>query len=145
MRPNSVVAILSPDLSIILGHILRTAANHCQAVCPNIIDDSAELVYVAGMAKRKLTNADGYDSVMTALREMGHKSPQSALAKMLGFAGRQSVNNWTRPRGIPAAHAYRVSLLTGVPMSVILPDVVEAVEKQLKEFANEKTAPAQSR
>lgn len=85
------------------------------------------------MAKRKLTNADGYDAVMNALREQGHKSPQSALARMMGFAGRQSVNNWTRPRGIPPAHAYRVSLLTGVPMSVILPDVIETVEKVLKE------------
>jgi hypothetical protein len=85
------------------------------------------------MAKRKLTNADGYDAVMNALRGMGHKSPQSALARMMGFAGRQSVNNWTRSGGVPPAHAYRISLLTGVPMSVILPDVVESVETKLKE------------
>jgi hypothetical protein len=86
---------------------------------------------VAQMAKRKLTNRDGYEAVMQALRDKGVKAPQSHLAEMLGFRGRQAVNNWGGE--IPPAHAYRVSLLTGVPMSVILPEVVEAVEKKLKE------------
>lgn len=83
------------------------------------------------MAKRRMTNEDGYEAVMQALRDMGSKAPQSDLAEMLGFAGRQAVNNWGGK--VPPAHAYRVSLLTGVPMSVILPEVVEAVETQLKE------------
>jgi hypothetical protein len=97
------------------------------------------------MANRKLTNADGYDAVMNALRKMGHKSPQSALARMMKFKGRQSVNNWDRLKGIPPAHAYRVSLLTGVPMSVILPNIVETVQTTLKELDNEETKITQSR
>jgi hypothetical protein len=83
------------------------------------------------MAKRKLTNKDGYEAVMQALRDKGHRAPQTALAKMMKFKGRQAVNNWDGK--IPPIHAYRVSLLTGVPISVILPEVVEAVETQLKE------------
>lgn len=80
---------------------------------------------------------------MQALRDGGSKAPQSDLAHMLGFAGRQAVNNWDGK--IPPAHAYRVSLLTGVPMSVILPEVVESALNKLKELADEKTQTAKSR
>ena len=45
------------------------------------------------MAKRK-TNKDGYVAVMKALEAKGYTPPQTDLARMLGFAGRQAVNNW---------------------------------------------------
>ena len=76
------------------------------------------------MAKTK-TNKDGYEAVMAALKAQGHKSPVSALAKMLTFR-RQTVHQWGGV--IPEIYAFRVSLLSGVPMDVILPETVAAVK-----------------
>lgn len=84
------------------------------------------------MAKRTLTNRDGYQAVLKALEAKGYKSPQSALASLLGFAGRQGVHNWGGK--VPPMHAYKVSLLTGVPMEVINPETVAEVEKMKKEM-----------
>lgn len=75
------------------------------------------------MAKPR-TNEDGYNAVMDALRRMGHKAPQTALAKMLGFAGRQAVNNWRVAKEVPESQALRVSILTGVPIEQIRPETV---------------------
>lgn len=83
------------------------------------------------MAKRKnLTNKDGYQAVMEALRAKGHKFPKAALAKMLGFV-RQAVDNWGGE--VPPAHAFRVSLLSGVPIEQILPETIEEVRTQTED------------
>lgn len=83
------------------------------------------------MAKPK-TNKDGYQAVIAALEKQGHKSPQSALARILGFRGRQAVNNWKGE--VPPAHAFKVSLITGVPIDHILPETVIEVQKLMKEM-----------
>lgn len=72
-------------------------------------------------------------AVMEALELQGYKSPQSDLARLLGFAGRQAVNNWGGR--VPTMHAFMVSRLTGVPMETILPETVKEAERILDEEA----------
>lgn len=82
------------------------------------------------MAKRTWTNKDGYQAVLKALEAKGYRSPQSALASLLGFAGRQGVHNWGGK--VPPMHAYKVSLITGVPMEIINPEIVAEVKALLE-------------
>lgn len=83
------------------------------------------------MAKLKRTNRDGYKAVMEALTKKGHKFPQASLARMLG-GSRQMVGNWGHV--VPEAYAFRVSLLSGVPIETILPELIGEIEDQLAEM-----------
>lgn len=61
---------------------------------------------------------------MAALEKKGHRFPAAALAGLLGYS-RQAVAQWNGV--IPEMYAYRVSLLSGVPMETILPETIAAV------------------
>jgi hypothetical protein len=76
------------------------------------------------MAKPK-TNEEGYQLVLDIISK-------SRLAECLDLT-RQAVGNWG-PR-VPEAYAYRVSIITGVPIEDILPEVAPEVHRRLKEIA----------
>ena len=76
------------------------------------------------MAKPK-SNKDGYQRVLAVITK-------SKLAECLGLT-RQAVGNWGDE--VPEAWAYRVSIITGVPIDEILPEVAPDVHRKLKELA----------
>ena len=80
------------------------------------------------------TNQDGYRKVLSTITK-------SRLAHMLDVS-RQCVGNWGST--VPEAYAYRVSIITGVPIEEILPEVAPDVHRRLKELADENTKAAQS-
>lgn len=80
------------------------------------------------MVKPK-TNVQGYKAVMLALEKKGYKFPQASLGRLLGGT-RQMVGNWQGV--IPDAYAFRVSLLSGVPIEDILPETITDVQSSLR-------------
>ena len=79
------------------------------------------------MAKPK-TNEEGYRRVLAVITK-------SKLAHALDLT-RQAVGNWGDE--VPESYAYRVSLVTGVPIEEILPEVAPDVHRRLKEIGYEK-------
>jgi len=79
------------------------------------------------MAKPK-TNEEGYQLVLDVISK-------SKLAETLRLT-RQAVGNWGSE--VPESYAYRVSLVTGVPIDEILPEVAPEVHRRLKEIGYEK-------
>lgn len=86
------------------------------------------------MAKPK-TNREGYQLVLDVISK-------SKLAKTLDLS-RQAVGNWGPT--VPEAYGYRVSIITGVPIEDILPEVAPEVHHKLKKLADEETKITQSR
>lgn len=78
------------------------------------------------MAKPK-TNEDGYRRVLLVITK-------SRLARSLCLT-RQAVGNWGAE--VPESYAYRTSIITGIPLDEILPEVAPEVHRRLKELANE--------
>ena len=78
------------------------------------------------MAKPK-TNEDGYLRVLAVISK-------SKLAETLELT-RQAVGNWG-PK-VPESYAYRVSIVTGIPIEEILPEVAPDVHRRLKEIGYE--------
>jgi hypothetical protein len=89
------------------------------------------------MVKAKKTNRDGYKAVMAALEKQGHKFPQAALGRMLGLT-RQAIGQWHHE--IPESYAFRVSLLAGVAIEVMLPEIMEEIQSKMKREAQRETA-----
>lgn len=85
------------------------------------------------MSKPK-TNRDGYQKVLKAITK-------ARLADSLEIS-RQAVGNWGHE--VPEAWAYRVSIITSVPIAEILPEVAPDVHRKLKEIALEKTKARQA-
>jgi len=77
------------------------------------------------MAKPK-TNAQGFEEVLKV-------ATKSEIGRMLDLS-RQAITNWGP--SIPETYAYRVSVMTGIPIEDILPEVAPDVHKRLKELAN---------
>ena len=86
------------------------------------------------MAKSR-TNCEGYQKVLETITK-------SLLAKKLRVT-RQAVGNWGDE--VPEAYAYRVSLITDVPIEEIIPEVAEDVRRKLKEYAIEDAETRQAR
>lgn len=71
------------------------------------------------------TNRDGYAKVLAVVKK-------SELAEKLGLT-RQAVGNWGNK--VPEAYAYRVSIITGIPIQEIIPEVAPDVHRRLKELS----------
>ena len=98
------------------------------------IDASVNISYPSEMAKPR-TNREGYQKVLETISK-------SVLAKKLKLT-RQAVGNWGDE--VPEAYAYRVSLLTSVPIEEIVPEVAGDVRRKLKEYELEEAEARQAR
>ena len=80
----------------------------------------------------KQTNQDGYRKVLAVITK-------SRLAKNLRLT-KQAVGNWGDK--VPEGYAFRVSIITGIPIEQIIPEAAAETHQRLKELAREE---AQSR
>jgi len=99
-----------------------------------LIDADVNISYPQEMAKSR-TNREGYQKVLETISK-------SVLAKKLRLT-RQAVGNWGDE--VPEAYAYRVSLLTSVPIEEIVPEVARDVRRKLKEYELEEAEARQAR
>ena len=99
-----------------------------------LIDAEMNISYPSEMAKPR-TNREGYQKVLETISK-------SVLAKKLKLT-RQAVGNWGDE--VPEAYAYRVSLLTSVPIEEIVPEVAGDVRRKLKEYELEEAEARQAR
>jgi len=86
------------------------------------------------MAKPK-TNIEAFERVTDIVKKVH-------IAEALRLT-RQAVSNWKN--GVPEIYAYRVSVMTGIRIEDILPEVAPEVHKRLKELADAKAKAQQNR